>query len=202
MGYLSKEAITGGYETVIEYQDRIDAVYTSIAKLIGAKSPAEIALTESATVGWAQAFYSIPFQPGDRILCVEQEYISNYLAYLHLIMDKGVVVDVIPTDSMGDVCLDSLRKMIKEGCVKVVSITHIPTNSGLVHDVRAIGEVVKSSNPEIIYFIDACQSVGQIPLSVDDFKCEYQMYMYSKHSQVFTFAKCSFCRRHAIRNES
>jgi len=54
-----------------------------VAKLIDA-SPAEIAIVENATVGWAMAFYAINFKPGDRILNVEAEYVSNYLAYLHL----------------------------------------------------------------------------------------------------------------------
>jgi cysteine desulfurase / selenocysteine lyase len=172
VGYLNLEATIGGYEAVIQCQEELDAVYTSVARLVGADSPEEIALTESATVGWAQAFYSIPFQPGDRILCVEQEYISNYLAYLQIAKEKGVIIEIIPIDSVGDVCLASLDRMLKEGRVKVVSITHIPTNSGLVHDVKAIGAVVKAADADIIYFVDACQSAGQIPLDVNDIKCK------------------------------
>ena len=175
--YLNDEATIGGYETVIKHREELDHVYQAVANLLNpvVVSPHEIALFESATVGFSQVFYSIPFEVGDKILCVEQEYASNYLIYLHLRNEKGVEIEILPTTSEGDVCLESLNRMLEEmDNVKVVSICHIPTNSGLVNDVVGIGSMIRSSRRgnEIIYVVDACQSAGQLCLDVARIKCD------------------------------
>lgn len=41
--------------------------YTELAALLGC-DPDEIAVVQSATTAWQQAFFGLPFQKGDRIL--------------------------------------------------------------------------------------------------------------------------------------
>ena len=101
ISHLELEAAIGGYEAMAERKKEIADVYVSIAELIGANAN-EIAIVENATVGWAMAFYAIDFKPGDRILTVEAEYISNYMAYLHMARDKGVSIEVIPSGRDGN----------------------------------------------------------------------------------------------------
>ena len=168
IAHLKLEAIIGGYEAMADKKDQINAVYNSIAKLINANSD-EIALVENATVGWAMGFYAIDFKPGDRILTVEAEYASNYLAYLHMARSKGVTIDVIPSDENGDLELDLLETMIDEK-VKLISATHVPTNSGLINNVSALGKIAKKHG--ILYQVDACQSAGQMPLDVEEIGCD------------------------------
>ena len=80
--HLRLEAEIGGYEAAATADDRVEAVYDSIARLLNADR-AEIALVENATVAWDMAFYSVGFAPGDRILTAEAEYLSNYIAFLN-----------------------------------------------------------------------------------------------------------------------
>jgi len=167
--HLELEAVMGGYEAAAARKIEIDQVYHSIARLLNAKRP-EIALVENATVGWAMAFYSIPFQAGDRILTAEAEYASNYLAYLQLSQQKGVEIDVIPSNQQGSVCLDSLANMIDDR-VKLIAVTHVPTNGGLVNPVIEIGKIAREHN--ILYLVDACQSVGQMPVDVQAMQCDF-----------------------------
>src|SRR5277367_5994921 len=75
---LQIEADTGGYEAAAAANDRMEAIYDSIAQLLNADR-GEIALVENATVAWDMAFYSVGFGPGDRILTAEAEYVSNYI---------------------------------------------------------------------------------------------------------------------------
>ncbi len=168
IAHLKLEASIGGYEAMAHAKDKIDAVYASIAKLVRA-DPAEIAIVENATVGWAMAFYAIDFKSGDRILTVEAEYVSNYIAYLHMARDKGVSIEVIPSGEDGNLCLDILEDMIDEN-VKLISATHVPTNSGLVNTVAELGKVARKYN--ILFLVDACQSAGQMPLDVDEIGCD------------------------------
>jgi len=166
--HLTLEASIGGYEAANEKSAQIDAVYHSVATLINCKSE-EIALVENATIAWMSAFYAIDFKAGDRILTAEAEYASNYLAYLQLKQQKGVIIDVIPSNAEGELCCQTLESMIDDK-VKLIAITHIPTNGGLVNPAEAVGAIAKKHN--ILYLLDACQSVGQMPVDVAAIGCD------------------------------
>ena len=166
--HLRLEAAVGGYEAARQKQAEIEAVYDSVARLINCR-PDEVAIVENATVGWMMAFYAIPFERGDRILTAEAEYASNYLAYLQLARDRGVSVETIPSTTDGEVCVESLKAMLDER-VRLISITHIPTNGGLVNPVEEIGAVARAHG--ITYLVDACQSAGQVALDVDAIQCD------------------------------
>jgi selenocysteine lyase/cysteine desulfurase len=166
--YLQLEARVGGYEAERQRQADLDAVYDSVARLLDCR-PSEIALVENATVGWMMAFYAIPFAAGDRILTVEAEYASNYLAYLQIARENGVIVDTIPSTADGEACVESLRDMIDER-VRLISVTHVPTNGGLVNPIEEIGAIAREQG--ILYLVDACQSAGQIPLNVERIGCD------------------------------
>ena len=166
--HLRLEAAVGGYEAERLRGDQIKAVYDSVAQLINCQR-GEVAIVENATVGWMMAFYAIPFNQGDRILTAEAEYASNYLAYLQIARDKGVVVETIPSTATGELCVESLKAMIDDR-VKLISVTHVPTNGGLVNPVEEIGSVAKAN--DILYIVDACQSAGQISLDVNAIQCD------------------------------
>ena len=166
--HLELEARVGGYEAEWLRQAQIDAVYGSVARLLGCEA-SEVAIVENATVGWMMAFYAIPFEAGDRILTVEAEYASNYLAYLQIAREKGVVVDTIPSTESGEASVDLLRDMIDER-VRLISVTHVPTNGGLVNPIEDIGAVARENG--ILYLVDACQSAGQMPLDVERIGCD------------------------------
>ncbi len=166
--HLQLEAALGGYEAARLKQVEIDAVYASVARLLSCRQD-EIAIVENATVGWTMAFYAIPFAAGDRILTAEAEYASNYLAYLQLKAEKGIEVETIPSTADGELDVGALESMIDER-VKLISVTHVPTNGGLVNPVEEIGAVARAHN--ITYLVDACQSAGQLPLDVDAIQCD------------------------------
>ncbi len=166
--HLELEAAVGGYEAERLRFDQLEAVYASVARLINCQCD-EVAIVENATVGWMMAFYAIPFEPGDRILTAEAEYASNYLAYLQLARDRGVVVETIASTTDGEVCVESLRAMIDDR-VKLISITHIPANGGLVNPVEEIGAIARAN--DILYLVDACQSAGQMSLDVNAIQCD------------------------------
>lgn len=166
--HLQLEAETGGYEAAAAAGDRIEAIYDSIGRLLNADR-AEIALVENATVAWDMAFYSVGFAAGDRILTAEAEYVSNYIAFLQVARRSGAVVDVVPSDEAGELDVEALERMIDRR-VKLIAITHVPTNGGLVNPAAAIGRVARAHG--ILYLLDACQSVGQMPIDVAAIGCD------------------------------
>jgi cysteine desulfurase/selenocysteine lyase len=166
--HLRLEAEIGGYEAAAAADDRIEAVYDSIARLLNADRT-EIALVENATVAWDMAFYSIGFTSGDRILTAEAEYLSNYIAFLQVARRTGAVVDIVPSDAAGELDIEALERMIDRR-VKLIAITHVPTNGGLVNPVAEVGRIARAH--DILYLLDACQSIGQMPIDVATIGCD------------------------------
>jgi len=166
--HLDLELNIGGYEAKNEARAAHDGVYDSIAQMLGA-ARSEIALVENATVAWNKAFFGISFREGDRILTCESEYGANYIGYLQIAKWKGAKIEVIPNDSSGAIDPEALRAMLDDR-VRLISITHIPTSGGLVNPAEEIGAIAREHN--ILYLLDACQTVGQMPVDVSKIGCD------------------------------
>lgn len=166
--HLHLEANSGGYEAAALAHERVERVYDALAELLNAHRD-EIAIIENATRAWDMAFYAIPFQPGDRILTARVSYASNYIAFLQAAHKHGVSVEVIPNDEYGQIDVEALRAAIDDR-VKLIALTHVPTNGGLVSPAAAVGKVAKEAG--VLYLLDACQSIGQMPLDVEATGCD------------------------------
>ncbi len=164
------ELLHGGYEAEEMAESKIANTYCALARMLKCRE-SEIALVDSATTAWNAAFYGIAqtFKEGDQILTSYSDYASNMIAYMQVARRSGVEVKIVPDNSDGQLSLRSLERMISHR-VKLVSITHVPTHNGLVTPIKEIGEIVRDYG--IPYLVDACQSVGQMPLNVDEIGCD------------------------------
>ena len=170
--WLQAEALTGGYELATDRTEARAGTYAEVAALVGAE-PDEIAIVENATFAWHQAFWSLGLRPGDRVLTTNAEYATGFVSMLQARARLGVRVEVVPDDEHGQVSVEALEAMLADdraGRVGLVALTHVPTNGGLVNPAEEVGRLARAAG--VPYLLDACQSVGQMPIDVEAIGCD------------------------------
>ncbi len=169
IGHLRAEALMGGYEAAADALDRRNAVYASIGRMIGA-DPMEIARVEHATAAWNAAFWSVPMSAGQHVVVHDHEYGANIVAFLVAAERRGVIIDRVPSDRHGQVAVDGVADRLLHHDVALVSLTHVPTNGGLVNPAAEVGALTRAAG--VPFLLDACQSLGQRQIDVDEIGCD------------------------------
>ena len=168
--HLELEAQIGGYEAADAVADRLAAFYPVVARLLHTR-PGNIAFATNATDAYARALSAIPWQPGDTVLTTENDYVSNQIALLSLQKRFQIRLLRASEHSDGGVSVSDMEYLIRQHQPKLVAVTHVPTNSGLVQPVEAIGALCRTHG--VWYLVDACQSVGQLAVDVERIGCDF-----------------------------
>src|SRR6266705_3781528 len=168
--HLEREAAIGGYEAAEEAAGRVGEPFELVRRLVGAAAK-NIAIVENATVAFNQAVSAFDFRPGDRIVTTRADYPSNQLMYLSLAQRAGV--ETVRADDLpeGGVDPESVRRLARDPRTRLVALSWVPTNSGLVQDARAVGGVCAELG--VPYVVDACQTVGQMAVDVNALRCDF-----------------------------
>ena len=168
--YLELEARIGGYEAADEKAADIAGFYEAIARLLRTRAR-NIAFATNATDAYARALSAIPFRPGDAILTTDNDYVSNQIAFLALQKRLGIRLIRARDTAEGGVDVDDFEQLLKKHRPVLAAVTHVPTNSGLVQPVEAIGKICREH--DVWYLVDACQSAGQLALDVERIGCDF-----------------------------
>lgn len=168
--YLTFESVTGGYEAADSKADEIAGFYSSTARLLNCNAT-NIAFASGATNAFARALSCIPFQEGDSILLANEDYISNQIAFLSLQKRFGIQILRAKSKPEGGVDVEDMKRLMDEHQPKLVSLTHVPSNTGLIQPVEEVGKLCAQRN--LYYLVDGCQSAGQIPVDVEKIQCDF-----------------------------
>ena len=168
--HLELERTLGGYEAAEKSHDEIQQCYSHVGQIIGSQ-PHNIAFTENATNSFLSALSSIKFSPDDVILTSRNDYASNQFMYLSLAERFGIELIRVEDNRDGTVDLASLEALLPRLRPKLVAISHIPTSSGMVQPIKDIGTLCQMY--ESLFLVDACQSVGQMPIDVKEILCDF-----------------------------
>lgn len=168
--YLQREEYHGGYFVSENQKEEIENFYPQAAQLINSK-PHNIAYTHDATDSYIKALSSINFKSNDVIITTDNDYGSNHIQFLSLKNRFGIKIKRIKTLENGELDISDFEKLVDIHNPKLVAITHVPTNSGLIQNVKAIGKICNER--QVLFLLDACQSIGQINVDVQEIKCDF-----------------------------
>ncbi|WP_194976276.1 cysteine desulfurase family protein [Aquiflexum lacus] len=137
-----------------------------VADLIGADTH-EIIFTSGATEainlaikGVAEAYSN----RGKHIVTVSTEH-SAVLDTCKYLETKGYEVTYLPVQSDGLLNLEVVKSAIRTDTI-LVSVMHVNNETGVIQDIKAISQLAHEKG--VIFMSDATQSVGKIPVNVDD----------------------------------
>lgn len=166
------EASMGGYEAEAAAAEALEAAHASVARLVGVDR-LDVALTQSDTASWAKAFWGLAlggwFTGGGRVIVDRTAYNSHYLSLLQARDRFGISIEAIDSTDDGSLDVDDLDRRL-DGTVRLVTATHVGTHRGLVNPVADVGARTRAAG--VPFFLDACQSAGQLPIDMGTIGCD------------------------------
>ena len=171
--HLRLESEMGGYEAETARLDQVVAVRASAATLLGA-TPDEVAVTGSDTEGFTKALWGLYLGGGlerDRRILVDRiAYDSHYMGLLQVSAVAGTTIEAVSSTPDGTLDIDALATALASGNVALASLTHVGTHRGLVNPVAEAVHLCREAGATT--FVDACQSIGQLPVDVGAIGCD------------------------------
>lgn len=144
-----------------------------VADFIGAKSADEIVFTRGTTESInlvAQAWGGKFLRAGDVILLTEMEHHSNLVPWQLLAERIGVQLRFVPVRDDGTLALEKLSSLLTLE-VKLFAFTHVSNSLGTINPVVELCQKAKSVGA--VTLIDAAQSIGHMPLNVQEIGCDF-----------------------------
>ena len=146
-----------------ESKEAVEDSRKTLAQSIGAR-PREITFTSGATeaINLAIKGVSGTYNSKQHIITQATEH-NAVLDTCRSIEKKGWNVSILPVDSTGVVDPKSVEDAITDKTV-LISIMHANNEIGTIQPIKQIGDICKKHN--ILFFVDACQSLGKLKLDV------------------------------------
>jgi cysteine desulfurase / selenocysteine lyase len=162
--YRLAERATTGYETA----------RGKVAAFLNAPSEREVVFTRSATEALNLVAYAWGLDnlgPGDVVVVTDLEHHSSFVPWQYVAGRTGAAFKAIPIDESGELRLDALDEMEREGTVKVVASNLVSNTLGTVNPVRALASWAHERGA--IMVVDAAQAAPHRPIDVQALDCEF-----------------------------
>lgn len=143
-----------------------------LAELVGAGGE-DFVFTESATQSINLVANGFKFDRGNTMICRggASEHPSNYLPWRYYSERKGVTILDLATDPFGLSDLAELDSTLKRSKAKLVVMSHVLYNLGTIMPASEVARVCHERGA--YFFLDASQSVGNIPVNLKEIDCDF-----------------------------
>jgi selenocysteine lyase/cysteine desulfurase len=151
-----------------DFFDGVEIIRSSFGKLVNCE-PASVALMPSTSYGFSSVLNNIKAKPNSKAIVVKDEFPSGYFSIARWAKENHARVETVHPDSVasskGESWNENLLKAI-DFSTSVVLISSIHWMSGVKFDLKAIGAKCKAVGA--IFIVDGTQSVGAMPIDVQD----------------------------------
>ena len=157
----------GVYTLGVESTDAFEAARDAVAALLNAPSRREVIFTRNTTEALnlvAKTFGAQNCGPGDVIVSTVLEHHANLVPWQVLAEQTGATLRFLDIDDEGNLQLDALDAIAREGNVKLVAVTHQSNTLGVRPPVAEIAAWAHAQGAVVV--LDAAQTVPNRPVDV------------------------------------
>lgn len=150
--------------------ERIEFCRRSILEITKGTGAFDFIFTSSATESNNTIIRGLRLKDGDKILLSAADH-PSVINPAENLKRYGCSVDLLPLGSGGIIHMDELstRDISK---VKLVIVTYVNNQSGIVNNINSISKKIKSISPDIHIHVDAVQGFGKLPVSLNDWNVD------------------------------
>jgi cysteine desulfurase / selenocysteine lyase len=162
--YRLAERATEGYE----------GARRTVAAFVNAPSEQELIFTRSSTEALNLVAYAWGLDnlgPGDVVVVTELEHHANFVPWQFIAQRTGAAFRHIPIDDQGELQLDVLDTLAREGGVKVVANNLVSNSLGTINPVERLAEWAHEQGA--IMVVDAAQAAPHRLIDVQALGCDF-----------------------------
>jgi cysteine desulfurase/selenocysteine lyase len=162
--YRLAERATEGYE----------GARRTVAEFVNAPSEREVIFTRSATEAINLIAYAWGLDnlgPEDVVVVTELEHHANFVPWQYIASRTGARFRHIPIDDAGELQLDALEAIDREGRVKVVATGFVSNSLGTINPVERLAAWAHERGA--IMVVDAAQAAPHRTVDVQELGCDF-----------------------------
>jgi cysteine desulfurase/selenocysteine lyase len=145
-----------------------------VAAFVNAPSERDVVFTRSATEALNLVAYAWGLDnlgEGDVVVVTELEHHSNFVPWQFIAQRTGATFRHIPIDDQGELQLDALDGIAREGRVKVVANNLVSNSLGTINPVEKLAAWAHEHGA--IMVVDAAQAAPHRPIDVQELGCDF-----------------------------
>lgn len=148
-----------------------------LTNFIHAESSERLIFTQNGTESLNLAILGL-LKEKDHVVTSPLEHNSVMRPLMFLRKEKGIRVSIAPASSEGVMDIKRLKRLVRKD-TKAVIVNHASNVTGTIQSLEEIREAIS----DVILIVDACQTVGTLPINV--LKTGIDILCFSGHKSLF-----------------
>jgi cysteine desulfurase/selenocysteine lyase len=152
---------------------RYDAARAAVARFLGSTEPEQIVFTRNATESLNLLAYSYGrtfLGAGDEVILTELEHHANFVPWLELARERGVILKFWPVSGRGLLELDALDALMTPR-TKLITFAQVSNVLGTITDPRPVVARARAVGARVI--VDGSQSAPHMPVNVAELGVDF-----------------------------
>jgi selenocysteine lyase/cysteine desulfurase len=165
-----------------EFAGQEEAVRAAAAGYLGA-DPAEVALTDSTTMGLGLVYSGIELAPGDEVVTTEHDFFATHESLrLRTTRDGTEVRRITLYDDPATATADEIVSRFVDGigdATRIAAVTWVHSGTGVKLPIAQLGAALEGLNTNrdeadrVLLCVDGVHGFGLEPVTVEDLRCDF-----------------------------